>query len=64
MRILLEEKVSAVVVAVAVYSGKSKKLLDQMLFGILPSKDQGNGEAQNTDNCYHSEDRWNAEFAL
>jgi len=56
--------ISAVVVAAAISSGKSKKSLDQMLFGIFASKDQGNDQTQNADSGHQSQDGWNAESTL
>jgi hypothetical protein len=37
---------------------------DPFLFGVFVAKDQRNHETQNAHRCYHSEDRWNAEFTL
>jgi len=46
------------------FTAKPKKLLDQLLFRVLASKDQGNNQTQNANNCHHSQDGWNAEFTL
>jgi hypothetical protein len=55
---------SVAFVATAVSSGKPKKSLDQVLFGVFAPKDQGNGQTQNADSRHHAQDGWDAEFTL
>jgi hypothetical protein len=51
-------------IAASAGEGKPGKSLDQMLFGVLAPKDQSHDQTQNADSRYHSQNGWNAKFAL